>query len=154
MKRILLDTIAFDNLIFQPLALSQTARIAIANADEVLLCQISLVELSNHVRAGQIQINQPFGTFFNEAISELSVKLIDLQWDALEYMATFDIQIIEHEWTRQDKGKTLSGVKRELHKDPFDRLIIAHAITLEIPIVSPDTLFPFYEPLGLNVIWK
>jgi PIN domain nuclease of toxin-antitoxin system len=30
------------------------------------------------------------------------------------------------------------------HKDPFDRLIMAQAITENMPIVSVDTMFPLY----------
>lgn len=36
------------------------------------------------------------------------------------------------------------------HKDPFDRLIIATAMSHQIPIVSSDRIF---EKYGLEVIW-
>jgi PIN domain nuclease of toxin-antitoxin system len=34
-----------------------------------------------------------------------------------------------------------------VHKDPFDRLIIATALTYEAQLASVDTLFPKYEEL-------
>ena len=36
------------------------------------------------------------------------------------------------------------------HKDPFDRLLIAQAITEQIPLLSKDTAF---EPYEIEVIW-
>ena len=154
MKSILLDTITFDTLVARPDTLPVNVRAIIEKADQVVLCQISLYEISKHVQSGQIQIDQPFATFYKAAIRAFGITLIDTQWKALEYLATFDNLLIEKPWSRLENGKTVTGVKQEPHKDPFDRIIIAHAITLGIPVVSPDTLFPHYKPLGLNVIWK
>ena len=42
----------------------------------------------------------------------------------------------------------------EKHKDPFDRLIIAHAITEKMPIISSDNLFKKYRKLGLELIFN
>ena len=36
------------------------------------------------------------------------------------------------------------------HKDPSDHVIIAHAITLKIPLISSDTRFPFYKKIRLD----
>lgn len=38
------------------------------------------------------------------------------------------------------------------HKDPFDHMIIAHAITERMPLVSSDSRFPFYRRQGLLLI--
>ena len=40
------------------------------------------------------------------------------------------------------------------HKDPFDHMIISHAITERIPLVSSDTRFPFYRRQGLKLIFN
>lgn len=40
------------------------------------------------------------------------------------------------------------------HSDPFDRLIIAQAISDRIPIITTDHLFPPYEQSGLEVIYN
>jgi len=37
------------------------------------------------------------------------------------------------------------------HTDPFDRQIIAQALTENIPVVTPDEKFSLYK--GLKVIW-
>ena len=38
------------------------------------------------------------------------------------------------------------------HKDPSDHVIISHALTLGIPLISSDTRFPFYTKQGLKLI--
>lgn len=40
----------------------------------------------------------------------------------------------------------------EGHKDPSDHVIICHAITEKIPLISSDTRFPFYSKQGLELI--
>jgi len=40
------------------------------------------------------------------------------------------------------------------HKDPFDHMIISHAITEHIPLVSSDTRFPFYRRQGLQLVFN
>jgi PIN domain nuclease of toxin-antitoxin system len=37
------------------------------------------------------------------------------------------------------------------HSDPFDRQIIAQALSEQIPVVTPDEKFGLYK--GLKVIW-
>lgn len=41
----------------------------------------------------------------------------------------------------------------EDHKDPSDHLIISHAITNRIPLISRDRKFRFYENQGLDLIY-
>lgn len=38
------------------------------------------------------------------------------------------------------------------HRDPSDHVIISHAITLGIPLISSDRKFPFYRSQGLELI--
>ena len=38
------------------------------------------------------------------------------------------------------------------HKDPSDHIIISHAITSRITLISSDTKFPFYCKQGLSLI--
>ena len=40
------------------------------------------------------------------------------------------------------------------HKDPSDHVIISHAITLGMPLISSDTRFSFYRRQGLNFIYN
>ncbi len=40
------------------------------------------------------------------------------------------------------------------HKDPYDHIIIAHAITNKIPLISSDSKMQYYRNQGLNFIWN
>ena len=40
------------------------------------------------------------------------------------------------------------------HNDPSDHIIISHAITERIPLISSDTRFPFYTNQGLDLIYN
>ena len=40
------------------------------------------------------------------------------------------------------------------HKDPSDHVIISHAISLGIPLISSDTRFSFYTKQGLELIFN
>ena len=54
---------------------------------------------------------------------------------------------------KQEHLKTLEELPMlSDHRDPFDRLIIAHAITERIPLISSDSAFPRYEKYGLDLI--
>lgn len=40
------------------------------------------------------------------------------------------------------------------HKDPSDHVIIAHAMTEHLPLISSDTRFGFYAAQGLDLIFN
>ena len=40
------------------------------------------------------------------------------------------------------------------HKDPSDHVIIAHAITEKLPLISSDRRFGFYRNQGLDLIFN
>jgi len=40
------------------------------------------------------------------------------------------------------------------HKDPFDHMIISHAITEDMTLVSSDSRFPFYRRQGLKLLYN
>ena len=44
--------------------------------------------------------------------------------------------------------------ERQCHKDPSDHVIIAHAITERMPLISSDTRFEFYRSQGLDLIFN
>ena len=43
---------------------------------------------------------------------------------------------------------------REGHKDPSDHIIISHAMTLHMPLISSDHKFLFYKQQGLDLIYN
>ena len=44
--------------------------------------------------------------------------------------------------------------ERQCHKDPSYHVIIAHAITEHLPLISSDTRFDFYRSQGLDLIFN
>ena len=40
------------------------------------------------------------------------------------------------------------------HKDPSAHVIIAHAITEHLPLISSDTRFGFYRSQGLDLVFN
>jgi PIN domain nuclease of toxin-antitoxin system len=153
MDEIIIDTIVLDYLTRNQKALSPTARKHIEQADTVYVCVASLWELANHIREGLIVLDTDFDNFYQKALQTLSITLLDTQWSALSYLATFDYQIISKSWQRTVNGIISTGVKQDLHKDPFDRMIIAHGLAMNLPVVSPDTFFPYYADRGLRIVW-
>ena len=41
----------------------------------------------------------------------------------------------------------------QIHKDPFDRLLITQSITDSIPLISSDETIGSYRKVGLNLVW-
>ena len=38
------------------------------------------------------------------------------------------------------------------HKDPYDHMIIAHAMTERLTLISSDSRFPYYRRQGLKLV--
>lgn len=47
---------------------------------------------------------------------------------------------------------SLSINQREEHKDPSDHVIVSHALTLRMPLISSDRKFEYYRKQGLDFI--
>ena len=69
-------------------------------------------------------------------------------FDFVENTLGFNVKYIAKEHLQTFAAlETVDG-----HNDPFDRLIIAQAITENIPLISSDKQFPKYKKMGLNFI--
>ena len=56
---------------------------------------------------------------------------------------------------KEEHMKTYSELRintAQDHKDPSDHVIIAHAITEHLPLITEDGKFEFYKKQGLNLI--
>jgi PIN domain nuclease of toxin-antitoxin system len=97
----------------------------------------------------------------SESIKEIVLLLRTKKIEVSEWKTTKDIFIAIDE-----QGFTVDYIKKEHiltlgkiepisgHKDPFDHIIMAHAITNKIPLISSDTKMPYYISQGLNFIWN
>lgn len=58
---------------------------------------------------------------------------------------------------KQEHLLTYSRLRPDIqhgHKDPSDHVIISHAITEKLTLVSSDTRFPYYERQGLILLFN
>jgi PIN domain nuclease of toxin-antitoxin system len=135
---LILDTIIYADFIFNPERLTQIAQEKIGEEKDLFITSITVWELSNHIVKGTYNIgNSTLEEFVTGINSNFQIKILPLGWEVFNWITATPL-IDTH------GGKP--------HKDSFDRLIIAHSIVYNIPIISKDTHFPFYVPLGLNFI--
>jgi PIN domain nuclease of toxin-antitoxin system len=125
---ILLDTHILIWSMVEPDRLSHRARLAVENPkNRVLISAAVAWELSIKVKAGKFS----------------PVSIIDKLDRLLRQAAFLELPItIEH--------ATRAGSLALHHRDPFDRLLIAQALSLQIPIVSADAIIDKY---GVERLW-
>ncbi len=105
-------------------------------------------------------------TFYmsSESVKELIVgfnngKLVSRFWDTAAKMVKditnrYFIRILPVGEEHMDTYAHLTLNLAEDHRDPSDHVIIAHAITNRMPLVSCDRKFMFYEGQGLELVFN
>ncbi len=84
-------------------------------------------------------------------------RLLSKRWHTAEDMLTsiernYGIEFLP---LRRDTAYTYAGLQLNeamKHYDPSDHIIIAHAITEKLVLLSSDQKFPFYRSQGLELI--
>jgi len=127
LKTIIVDTHAFIWFISGDKKLSKTARKAIEKANTIYLSVASIWEMAIKISLGKLELGQPFDKI-NEEIVNNGFELLDINFQHALALSELPFH----------------------HKDPFDRMILAQAMTEKIPIISIDQHFPNYD---VNVIW-
>lgn len=99
-----------------------------------------------------------------ESVRELIVEyrnkgLCSKRWKSVEAMVTsiekeFYIKILPLKKEHMQTYARLEINEAQGHKDPSDHVIIAHAITEHLPLISSDTRFEFYRAQGLDLIFN
>lgn len=126
---VLLDTCVFLWLADDPSRLSPAAREVLEDASHVLrLHQVTTWEMQIKNSLGKLPMPHPPRLAIPEAIRRLQ-----LDYRTLDDATIYTLEKVPH-----------------LHRDPFDRLLVAHAIYEGLPIVSPD---PLIHPYPVRVIW-
>ena len=119
MKHILLDTHAWIWSMTADARLSPAATTAIQQAETVSISAISLFEIGQKVRIGKWPEMEPFLNRLVDLAGRQGGRLVELSPEASLLAATL-------EWA---------------HRDPFDRIIGATAITKGLTLISADTVF-------------
>ena len=125
--RILLDTAILIYAVASPERLTKRATTILENAENVLeLSTISLSEIAIKTVLGKLRLSADVA---RQAVADLNVRI--LPYTADHAFQLFDLPL--H------------------HADPFDRQIIAQALSEKIPILTSDEKFSLYR--GLKIIW-
>lgn len=121
--RVLLDTHALIWWAQDDLRLPRRARSAIESfRNEVYVSAASAWEIATKVRLGKLPGAETFALEFQERIEQLSFSELPIS--------------VQH----AQRAGLLPGT----HRDPFDRMLIAQALSEEMPIVSNEALFDDY----------
>jgi PIN domain nuclease of toxin-antitoxin system len=127
--RVLLDTCALIWATLSPSSLSRDARETIADEGNVILVSAaSAWEIATKVRLGKLPGAEKLERDYLDVMEDAGYTLLDL-----------------------DTASALrAGRLTAEHRDPFDRMIAAQALGLDIPILSPD---PQLDQFGVRRIW-
>jgi PIN domain nuclease of toxin-antitoxin system len=126
---LLLDSHTIIWAVDDPARLSELATTAIQNPANGLLFSVASVwEIAIKVGLGKLALTLPFRQWMNQAMADLGVTLLPLTVEYADRQAALPLH----------------------HRDPFDRLLIAQALTEAISLVSADTAF---APYGVTRLW-
>ena len=126
--RVLLDTHTFLWGVADDPRLSSGARRAIAKASERFFSAASCWEMAIKVSRGRLELPKPIDQFVPEQLRLNGFTLLHVDLDEVARVATLPFH----------------------HRDPFDRLLAAQALTQELAIVSADPVFRRY---GVKRVW-
>lgn len=128
--RLLLDTHSFLWFISGDERMSNVARNLISDIDnDVLISVASLWEIAIKVSIDKLTLGKPFEELIPEQLVLNQINVLVIGLDDLSLVAKLPFH----------------------HRDPFDRLIIAQAITGELPIIGKDLEFTLYP---VELIWQ
>jgi len=127
--KVLLDTCSLIWATLSPATLSATARQIVADeSNDILVSAASAWEIATKVRNGKIP------------------EAIPLERDFLETMEIAGYTLLPIGAEDSLRAGRLIGE----HRDPFDRMIAAQALALDIVVLTPDTLM---DGFGVRRIW-
>jgi PIN domain nuclease of toxin-antitoxin system len=127
--KVLLDTCTLIWATLAPSALSSEARQIVADESNVVLVSAATAwEIATKVRLGKLP-----------GAERLERDFIDLMEAAGYTMLAIDAR------SALRAGRLVSG-----HRDPFDRMIAAQALSLDIPVLSPNSQF---DQFAVRRIW-
>ena len=127
--KILLDTNVLIWLLHDPAKIQpSTLKMLIDPVNELFVSHISLWEIVIKLQKGKLT---QLGSSIHYVLDELREQRIDLL--PLTVTHLFRLEYLDH-----------------LHNDPFDRLLIAQALSEDLPVATSDAVFRNYN---IKVIW-
>ncbi|MBQ3877080.1 MAG: PIN domain-containing protein [Prevotella sp.] len=137
MRRLMLDTCVVVDMLL--------------DADGLDNCVTDLLDDPDNMLCASFETMRELVVLFNNK------KMFSKQWKTAEDVihTVQDDLAIEFLPLREQVGYTYSRLTLNEamdHRDPSDHVIIAHAITEHITLLSSDLKFPFYRAQGLDLI--
>lgn len=127
--KLLLDTCTLIWTIYSPAQLGKRSRQRIADgSNTVFVSAASAWEIATKVRRGRLPVALELERNFLEDMDEAGYSLLSI--DAASALR--------------------AGRLTAEHRDPFDRMIAAQALDMDIPVLSPDTKL---DQFGVRRIW-
>lgn len=127
--KLLLDTCTLIWAVLQPEALSERARALIADErNEVRVSAASAWEIATKVRLGRLD------------------EAAELEREFLEILEEAGYTVMSMDAACALRAGRLPGE----HRDPFDRMLAAQALSLDIPLLSPDKLL---DSFAVRRVW-
>lgn len=126
--KLLLDTHTFLWFIGDNPKLSAAAKKLLESDVDLMISAASLWEIAIKVSIGKLTLTQSFQDFIPDQLARNSVKLPAISTAHLVVVSNLPFH----------------------HRDPFDRLMVAQAISEQLPIVSVDNKFDLY---GAKRLW-
>ncbi|QTR51640.1 type II toxin-antitoxin system VapC family toxin [Candidatus Thiothrix anitrata] len=127
--RLLLDTCTFLWLITDDNSLSQQARDVFQDPhNEVFLSAVSLWEITVKYQLGKLPLPEHPRHYIPRKRQQHQIESLSLHEDAIQHLANLP----------------------DIHRDPFDRMLICQAIQEGMAVLTPDPLILQYP---VNTIW-
>jgi PIN domain nuclease of toxin-antitoxin system len=127
--RLLLDSHTLIWAVDQPTRLTAAVADVLQNpANELLVSAGTIWEISIKTGLKKLTLSLPFGIWMDKALKDLNAIVLPIT------VAYADLQ---------------AGLP-DHHRDPFDRLLIAQAISEAVPIASAD---PVFDKYAITRLW-
>ncbi|HEV2348860.1 MAG TPA: type II toxin-antitoxin system VapC family toxin [Terriglobia bacterium] len=125
--RLLLDTAILIWAVESPERLNRRVTAALENTENILeMSAVSLSEIAIKSARGKLKLS---GATIRQALEDLDIRILPYRAD--HALLLFNLPL--H------------------HSDPFDRQIIAQALSGKIPVITSDEKFSLYK--GLKIFW-
>jgi PIN domain nuclease of toxin-antitoxin system len=127
--RLLVDSQSVIWAVDDPTRLSPAATTALQDpANELFVSAATVWEVAIKTALGKLTLSSSYRDWMNQAIADLGLSVLPVTVDYAAAQAALPLH----------------------HRDPFDRLLIAQAMTEGIRVVSSDVQFDAY---GINRVW-
>ena len=111
-----------------------------------------LSDYSNTLHMSAESVKELIVAYNNKGLLTKKWKTADEMVAAIEEEYYIKILPVSKEHMRTYSRLSINNIDE--HKDPSDHIIISHAITNKLPLISSDRRFPFYIKQGLDLIYN